>query len=37
MILLDEPFASLDTGLRVALREQVVEILRAADASACCS
>ena len=34
VILLDEPFASLDTGLRVTLREQVVEILRAADASA---
>lgn len=34
VILLDEPFASLDTGLRNALREQVLDILRAADASA---
>jgi iron(III) transport system ATP-binding protein len=34
VILLDEPFASLDAGLRVTLREQVVDILRAADASA---
>jgi iron(III) transport system ATP-binding protein len=34
VILLDEPFASLDAGLRATLREQVADILRAADASA---
>jgi iron(III) transport system ATP-binding protein len=34
VILLDEPFASLDTSLRIALREHVAEMLRAADASA---
>jgi iron(III) transport system ATP-binding protein len=34
VILLDEPFASLDTSLRIALREHVAEILRAAHASA---
>ncbi|HEX6418250.1 MAG TPA: ABC transporter ATP-binding protein [Acidimicrobiales bacterium] len=34
VVLLDEPFASLDAGLRVALREEVVSILRAAGASA---
>jgi iron(III) transport system ATP-binding protein len=34
VILLDEPFASLDTSLRVALREHVTEVLRAAHASA---
>lgn len=34
VILLDEPFASLDTSLRVALREHVTAILRAANASA---
>ena len=34
VILLDEPFASLDTSLRIALREHVTEILRAAHASA---
>jgi iron(III) transport system ATP-binding protein len=34
VILLDEPFASLDAGLRITLREQVLAILRAAEASA---
>lgn len=34
VVLLDEPFASLDAGLRVALREQVAAILRDAGASA---
>jgi iron(III) transport system ATP-binding protein len=34
VILLDEPFASLDTGLRSALREEVARILRDAGASA---
>jgi iron(III) transport system ATP-binding protein len=34
VVLLDEPFASLDTALRTSLREEVVEILRGAGASA---
>ncbi|HEV2820963.1 MAG TPA: ABC transporter ATP-binding protein [Solirubrobacteraceae bacterium] len=34
VVLLDEPFASLDAGLRLALREEVAQILRAAGASA---
>ncbi len=34
VVLLDEPFASLDTGLRISLREEVASILRAAGASA---
>jgi iron(III) transport system ATP-binding protein len=34
VVLLDEPFASLDAGLRVTLREEVATILRAAGASA---
>ncbi len=34
VVLLDEPFASLDAGLRVALREEVAAILRRAGASA---
>lgn len=34
VVLLDEPFASLDATLRLALREEVVAILRAAAASA---
>ncbi len=34
VILLDEPFASLDATLRVALREEVAAILRSAGASA---
>jgi iron(III) transport system ATP-binding protein len=34
VVLLDEPFASLDAGLRATLREEVAAILRAAGASA---
>jgi iron(III) transport system ATP-binding protein len=34
VVLLDEPFASLDAGLREALRQEVVEILRTAGTSA---
>jgi iron(III) transport system ATP-binding protein len=34
VVLLDEPFASLDAGLREALREEVVGILRTAGTSA---
>ena len=34
VVLLDEPFAALDAGLRDALREEVAQILRAAGASA---
>jgi iron(III) transport system ATP-binding protein len=34
VVLLDEPFASLDAGLRVSLREEVARILRDAGASA---
>jgi iron(III) transport system ATP-binding protein len=34
VVLLDEPFASLDAGLRDALRAQVADILRAAGTSA---
>ena len=34
VILLDEPFAALDAGLRESLREEVAGILRAAGASA---
>ena len=34
VVLLDEPFASLDAALRTTLREDVVAILRAAGASA---
>ena len=34
VVLLDEPFAALDEGLRVALREEVAQILRRAGASA---
>ncbi len=34
VVLLDEPFASLDAGLRETLREEVAAILRAAGASA---
>jgi iron(III) transport system ATP-binding protein len=34
VVLLDEPFASLDAGLRAALREEVATILRDAGASA---
>ncbi len=34
VVLLDEPFASLDAGLRIALREEVAAILRDAGASA---
>jgi iron(III) transport system ATP-binding protein len=33
-LLLDEPFAALDEGLRVGLREEVARVLRAAGASA---
>jgi iron(III) transport system ATP-binding protein len=34
VVLLDEPFASLDAGLRLSLREEVAAILRRAGASA---
>jgi iron(III) transport system ATP-binding protein len=34
VVLLDEPFASLDAGLREALREEVAQILRTAGTSA---
>lgn len=34
VVLLDEPFASLDAALRATLRDEVAAILRAADASA---
>lgn len=34
VVLLDEPFASLDAGLREALREEVAQILRSAGTSA---
>lgn len=34
VVLLDEPFASLDAGLRVSLREEVAGILRESDSSA---
>jgi iron(III) transport system ATP-binding protein len=34
VVLLDEPFASLDAGLRETLREEVAEILRTAGTSA---
>jgi iron(III) transport system ATP-binding protein len=34
VVLLDEPFGSLDAGLRAALREELAAILRAAGASA---
>jgi iron(III) transport system ATP-binding protein len=34
VVLLDEPFASLDAGLRESLRSEVAEILRAAGTSA---
>lgn len=34
VVLLDEPFAALDEGLRVALRDEVAAILRTAGASA---
>jgi iron(III) transport system ATP-binding protein len=34
VVLLDEPFASLDAALRTALRDEVATILRAAEASA---
>lgn len=34
VVLLDEPFASLDAGLRISLREEVATILREAGASA---
>jgi len=34
VVLLDEPFAALDVGLRVSLRQQVAAILRRAGASA---
>ena len=34
VVLLDEPFAALDAGLRETLREEVVAILRAAGATA---
>ncbi|HEX7134206.1 MAG TPA: ABC transporter ATP-binding protein [Iamia sp.] len=34
VVLLDEPFAALDAGLRTSLREEVASILRAAGASA---
>ena len=34
LVLLDEPFSALDAGLRESLRDQVVDILRAASATA---
>lgn len=34
LVLLDEPFSALDAGLRESLRDQVVEIIRAAQATA---
>lgn len=34
VVLMDEPFASLDAGLRATLRDEVADILRAAGASA---
>jgi len=34
LVLLDEPFSALDAGLRESLRDQVVEILRTAEATA---
>lgn len=34
LVLLDEPFSALDAGLRESLRDQVVEILRTASATA---
>ncbi len=34
VVLLDEPFAALDEGLRVSLREEVAAVLRTAGASA---
>ncbi|MEY3655805.1 MAG: iron(III) transporter, ATP-binding protein [Actinomycetota bacterium] len=34
VVLLDEPFSALDAGLRESLRDQVVEILQAANATA---
>jgi iron(III) transport system ATP-binding protein len=34
LVLLDEPFAALDTGLRAAVRHQVVRAIRAVGASA---
>jgi iron(III) transport system ATP-binding protein len=34
VVLLDEPFAALDEGLRISLREEVAAILRTAGASA---
>jgi iron(III) transport system ATP-binding protein len=34
VVLLDEPFSALDAGLRETLRDQVVDILRAAHATA---
>lgn len=34
LVLLDEPFSALDAGLRESLRDHVVEILRAASATA---
>jgi iron(III) transport system ATP-binding protein len=34
VVLLDEPFASLDASLRTSLREEVADILRRTDASA---
>lgn len=34
VVLLDEPFSALDAGLRESLRDQVVDILRAASATA---
>src|SRR5690606_3701613 len=34
VVLLDEPFSSLDANLRVALRQQTVQVLREAGATA---